>query len=86
MKRAKHSDYEGEKPQTDLPVVYWSTWWGVWGGGLGQISCPAAGWDPQAGPLPAGRTSPRPGFVSVALPGGREPGLQEKYLSLYGGS
>lgn len=74
------------KVLADLPAVYCCTWWGVWEDGPGQISCPAAGSDPQAGRAPAGRTSPSWGSVSAAPRGGRGPGFGGKCLSLYGGS
>lgn len=68
------------------PAAFRRTWWGGWGGGLGRTSCLAAGWDPRAGPGPAGRTCPRLNSVSAAPPGGRGPSSGGRCLSPCGGN
>lgn len=73
-------------PLTDILVMNCCAWWGVWGDGLGQISCPAVGWALQAALVPSGQMSPRQNFASAPPPGFQGPGFWGKYWSLYVGN
>lgn len=86
MFKIKNKNISVTAVEADLPAVSCCTWWGGSGGGLGQISCPASGLDPQAVRAPAGRTPPNSDSASAAPPEGLGPGLVGKCSSLYVGS
>lgn len=71
---------------TDILVMNCCAWWGGWGDGLGQISCPVVGWGPQAALVPSVQMSPIQSFVSAPPPGVRGPGSGGKCWSQYEGS